>query len=108
MSTLSSLFSCQGNPHLHADFHTLLSVVGGHALVTVRDHYEVDREELVAEAVAAAYESYVRLKARGKDPVRDFPTAMATFAVLHVRDDRHVGSACSCTDVLSRKARQKH
>src|SRR5262249_54451609 len=61
-----------------------------------------------AEAVAAAYESYVRLRTRGKDPVRDFPTVMASFAVLHVRDDRHVGSPSSSTDVLSRKARQKH
>lgn len=108
MRALSALRSSPENTDPHAEFLALCPVVERHARVTFRHRHEADREEAVAEAVAAAFESYVGLKQRGKDPVRDFPTAMATFAVLHVKDERHVGSRSSSKDVLSAKARRKH
>jgi hypothetical protein len=50
---------------------------------------------------------YLGLKARGKNP-NDFPSTIAKYAVLHVKDDRHVGGTRSSTDVLSRKAQRRH
>jgi hypothetical protein len=58
--------------------------------------------------VAAAFESYVGLTARGRDPVREFPTAMARFAVLHVQTGRHVGGQVNRSDVLSPEAQRRH
>lgn len=108
MSARSSLGSPLGNPHPHAEFLVLVRVVERHARVVFRDRNEVDREEAVAEALAAAFESYVALKQRGQDPVQEFPSVMARFAVLHVKGDRHVGGRSSSRDVLSRKAQWKH
>jgi len=61
----------------------------------------VEREEAIAEAVAAAFVAYRRLCDRGIDPVREFPSMMATFATRQVKDGRHVGSRMSSKDVLS-------
>lgn len=101
-----------GNGHApingHDEFLTLLPIVERHARVAFRGRPEVHREEAVAEAIAAAFESYVRLKAAGRDPIRDYPSQMAVYAVLHVKDDRHVGGAASSKDVLSHRARRKH
>ena len=72
-----------------------------------RGRSAADREEAAAEAVAAAYASYVSLKARGKDPVRDFPSALAAYAVLHVKAGRQMGSRNSTTDALSPLAQRK-
>src|SRR5262249_36604790 len=76
--------------------------------VVFRGRSATDREEATAEAVAAAFESFVRLKERGKNPAQDFPRSMARLAALHVKDDRHVGGRSSSKDVLARKAQQKH
>jgi len=92
----------------HAEFLSLCPIVERHARTVLRHRDPADREESAAEAVAAAFESYLGLKARGKDPVHDFPTRMATFAVLHVQDGRHVGGHASTRDVLSPQAQQKH
>lgn len=110
MSTSTSLISVNGHrdPQGNEGFLPLIPLVEQHARYVFRNLPDVHREEAVAEAVAAAFESYVSLKARGKDPVRDFPSMMATFGVLHVKDDRHVGGNSSSKDVLSYKARQKH
>jgi hypothetical protein len=108
MSALPAVPSPQGNPPPHAEFLALYPVVERHARVVFRGRNPTDREEAAAEAVAAAFESYVALKARGQDPVRDFPTAMATFAVLHVKDGRHVGGRRCRKDVLSPQAQQVH
>lgn len=93
-------------PHPHAEFLALYLVVERHARIVFRDRRADEREEAVAEAVAAAFEAYIGLKRRGKDPLRDFPSAVATFAALHVKDHRHVGGRSSSTDALSPKARQ--
>jgi hypothetical protein len=79
-----------------------------HARVVFRGRSPADREEAVAEAVATAYVAYRRLRSRGLDPARDFPSAIATFAALHVKDGRHVGGHSSSKDVLSPKAQRRH
>jgi hypothetical protein len=95
-------------PQEHDGFLALLPVVERHARVTFRGLPPVHREEAVAEAVAAAFQAYVGLRQRGHDPVRDFPSIMATFATLYVKNDRHVGGQSSSKDVLSKKAQQRH
>src|SRR4051812_839556 len=63
------------------------------------------REEAVSEAVAAAFVAFVRLAERGKQGV--YPTSLAKYAVLHVKNDRRVGGRESSTDVLSIKAQAR-
>jgi hypothetical protein len=108
MTVLSVLRPPQGTPDVHAEFLALYPVVQRHAQVVFRGRSVTDREEATAEAVAAAFESFVRLKERGKNPAQDFPSSMANMAALHVKDDRHVGGRSSSKDVLSRKAQQTH
>jgi hypothetical protein len=107
MKVLSFDCPALGIPNPHDDFLALGPVIERHARIAFRNRSGQDQDEAVAEAIAAAFESYVRLKARGKDPVHEFPTIMATFAVLHVKTGRHVGGRSSSTDVLSRKAQHK-
>jgi hypothetical protein len=92
----------------HAEFLSLYPIVSRHARIVFRGRSPADQEEATAEAVAAAFESYVRLKDRGMNPARDFPSALATFAALHVKGDRHVGGKISSTDVLSPNAQRRH
>ena len=94
-------------PHPHADFLQLCPIIERHVRIAFRGHPLSEIEEAVAEAVGAAFVSYLHLKKRGKDPVRDFPSAMATFAALHVRSDRHVGGRSSSRDVMSTRAQRK-
>lgn len=96
------------SPALQAEFLKLCPLVLRHARFVFRDRNAGDREEAEAEAIASAFESFLALKARGKDPIHDFPAAMATYAVLHVKDGRHVGGRSSRKDVLSRKAQVAH
>jgi len=90
------------------DFLDLLPRVRQHAAVVFRALPAAEREEAIAEAVAAAFVAFRRLRARGLDPARDFPSQMAIYAALHVKDGRHVGGRASSKDVLSRKAQRKH
>jgi len=90
------------------DFLPLMTVVQRHAAVVFRGLPQVEREEAIAEAVASAFLAYRRLCDRGIDPVREFPSMMATFAVRQVKDGRHVGSRMSSKDVLSARAQRKH
>jgi hypothetical protein len=93
--------------HSTAEFLELIPIVQRQARFAFRGRPEADREEVAAEAVAAAYASYVGLRARGKDPVRDFPCALAAYAVLHVKAGRLMGSGNSTTDALSPLAQRK-
>jgi hypothetical protein len=90
------------------DFLPLMTVVQRHAAVVFRGLPQVEREEAIAEAVAAAFVAYRRLCDRGIDPVREFPSMMASYAVLQVKDGRQVGSRRSSKDVLSARAQRRH
>jgi hypothetical protein len=92
----------------HDGFLKLMPIVERHARVVFRSLPGVDREEAVVEAVAAAFVAYGRLRARGIDPAREFPSMMASFAVKYVCSGRHVGSRSSSKDVLSVRAQRKH
>jgi hypothetical protein len=58
-------------------------------------------------AVAAAFVGYVRLAEQGKNPVRDFASGLVTYAVLHAKSGRQIGSPSSTTDALSPLARRR-
>ncbi|OAI51291.1 hypothetical protein AYO44_05160 [Planctomycetaceae bacterium SCGC AG-212-F19] len=95
------------SPQQHDDFLPLASVVARHAKVVFRGIPASHREEKIAEAVASALQSFVRLKARGQKPAEDFPSMMAHYAVLHVKNGRQVGSRSSSRDVLSFATQRK-
>ena len=96
------------NSQEHDDFLALAPIVKRHAQITFRHLPQTEREEAIAEAVASAFVSFVSLKNQDRNPVHEFPTVMATFAVLHVKNDRHVGSKASSRDVLSKMAQRRH
>jgi hypothetical protein len=77
-----------------------------HAQVAFRHLPAVEREDAVAEAIAAGFTSFIRLKAKGRDPSAH-PSTLAEYAVLHVKSARHVGSKLNTRDVLSKAARQR-
>jgi DNA-binding NarL/FixJ family response regulator len=87
------------------DFLTLRPVVERYAQVAFRHLPWADREEAVAEAVAAAFQSYLSLTRRGKDPFQ-FPTVIAIRAAQHVRSGRCVGGKLRRRDVFFGTARQ--
>jgi hypothetical protein len=89
-------------------FLALLPRIQIHARMHFRHLPAVDREEAVAEAVASGYVAYRRLRQRGIDPAREFPSLIATYAVLHVKDGRLVGGRRSSKDALSPQAQRKH
>ncbi len=93
-------------PSPHHDFLEIQPVVERRARFAFRHLPFVEREEAMAEAVAAAFVSFVGLKARGKFPGA-FPTTLAVFAVLHVRSGRHVGGGCRSADVSSFAAQRR-
>jgi hypothetical protein len=84
----------------HDDFLSLGPIIQRHARVVFRQLPALDREEAVAEALATGFVSFVRLKARGKNPFA-FPSALATFAALHVKNGRRVGSRSYSRDAFS-------
>jgi hypothetical protein len=90
------------------EFLELLPRIERHARLVFRALPLVEREEAVAEAVAAAFVTFRRLRARGLDPAHAFPSLIARYAALHVKDGRQVGSRRSSKDVLSPQAQRKH
>src|SRR5450755_1083102 len=66
-----------------------------------RDLTPLERDEAVAEAQAAAFQSYYRLNQQGRANVV-FTPGFARHAIHHVLDGRRVGGAASSTDVHSR------
>ena len=83
------------------------TVIQRHATVVFRHLPAVEREEAVAEAVAAGFVSFIRLKARGKD-ASVFPSALATFAALYVKNGRHIGSKTNSREIMSGSAWGRH
>ena len=106
MRILPTARPSNGDCSPHDDFLALSPIVERHARVVFRGLDAEAREEAVAEAVAAAFEAHVALKARGRNPAA-FPARLATYSVLRVQDGRHVGGRRSSRDVLSRKAQRR-
>src|ERR1019366_7781046 len=71
-------------------FLNVLPAVHKHAMIQFRKLPAAQREEAIQETVAAAIVSYQKLAANGMLHVAR-PSTLATYAVLHVRNGRHVG-----------------
>jgi hypothetical protein len=78
-NTISAPVECQQS---HEDFLPLRARVERQAHFAFRHPSAADREEAASEAVAAALQSFVRLRARGKNPECDFPIRKAHWAAL--------------------------
>ena len=91
-----------------AGFLQVLPAVQTHAQIQFRHLPLVHRQEAIQEAIAAACVSYQRLAAQGRLHVAH-PGTLATYAVNHVRNGRHVGgSQDAARDVLSPACRRRH
>ncbi len=85
-------------------FLRYLPAVEKHAAIQSRHLSELDREEYLAEAVAAAFVNYHSATQRGTEHTIT-PSTLANYAVLHVKGMRHVGGrADSTTDAMSSRA----
>ena len=89
-----------------SNFLALVPVVETHAAIRFRRLALVDREEAVAEAVAAACLSYHQLAGQRKLH-KAYASTLANFAVRRVTQDRHVGGHRNCRDVLNPATRKK-
>ncbi|MEK6238701.1 MAG: hypothetical protein N2C14_28610 [Planctomycetales bacterium] len=85
---------------------TIYPVVQRHARLQFRNCCSDHREEWVQEAIASAWRSCVRLLERGKDPAK-FPSRIAHYAVLFVRNGRRVGGQQSTRDVMNWRRQQE-
>ena len=94
-------------PSVNDGFLRLKPVIERHAQMVFRHLAWVDREEAIAEAVAGAFQSYLSLLRRGKDPFK-FPRMVAVRAVQHVLNGRRVGTRCNSRDVFARASRRRH
>jgi hypothetical protein len=88
---------------LDAGFLALLPAIRRYAGQRFRHLRPAAREEALAEVVAAAFLAYRRLVALQRQDLI-YATPLAKYAVLHVRNGRHVGGHESNRDVLSRSA----
>jgi hypothetical protein len=89
------------------NFLAIVPAVESHAKVRFRGCDVADREEQVAEAVAAACLSYYQLSQQKKLD-QAFTSTLADYAVRRVTQDRHVGGHQSSRDALSPLARKRH
>jgi hypothetical protein len=97
-----------GPERLQAGFLTLLPRIERHARVYFRHvrcpHRKADS---IAETVALAWQWYLRLVERGKDPA-DFVSTFAGYAARAVRSGRRVCGQEAGQEVLSPRAQARH
>jgi hypothetical protein len=91
-------------PSGHAAFLPLLPHLRACARFRFRHLTPIDREEAIADAVAYAFVSFLRLSRRGKDPTA-FPTAFAHFVARAVANGRRVVRRLSVRDLTAVRPR---
>ena len=92
----------------HASFPPILTSVQSHARVILRFLTCADRKaELTAEAIGLAWLWHVRLCRQGRDS-RQFPTALARFALRAALSGRRLVGQDSSRDALSPLAHRRH
>jgi hypothetical protein len=95
------------SPDLHAAFLSILPRIETHARVCSRGvRCPHSREEFVAEVVALAWQWFVRLAEKGKDPLA-FPTTLAAYAARAVRSGRRLTGQERSKDAMSPLARRR-
>jgi hypothetical protein len=93
---------------LHHHFLAILPRIQTHAEIYFR-HLRCPgrRADAIAETVAISWRWFLRLTEQGKD-INEFASAVANFAVKHVRSGRRLCGAERSRDVLSKLAQQRH
>ena len=93
---------------LHASFLAILPRIETHARICFRHlGCPQGRDDAVAETVALAWQSYLRLVERGKDPAA-FVSRFADYAARAVRRGRRVCGQEAGQEVLSPRAQARH
>ena len=93
---------------LHAAFLALLPRIELHARIAFRHlGCPQGRDDAVAETVALAWQSYLRLVERGKDPAA-FVSTFSGYAARAVRRGRRVCGQEAGQEVLSPRAQARH
>ena len=93
---------------LHARFLALVPRIELHARISFRHVKCPDKQaDAIAETLAIAWQWYVRLVERGKDPA-EFVTTFASLAARHVKAGRKVCGQENSRDALSPLAQQRH
>jgi len=101
MSTLSRAKSRRRTESaLHRSFLKSLPKIMSVAGYAFRKHRFDEREERIAETVAWTWALFVRARRHGKD-ASEFPTALAKFAVKHVRNGRLFGQSRNSTELYT-------
>ncbi len=94
-----------GSANPNNGFLKFLPAVQTHASIAFRHFRDADREEAIAEAVAAAFLNFASARRRGKLRVVK-ASMLANYAVLHARSGNHVGGTNAKNDVMSFKAQR--
>jgi hypothetical protein len=104
----SAIPTTPASPYLHTAFLSILPRIVTHARVSCRGlRCPHSREEFVAEVVALAWQWFVRLVEKGKDPLQ-FPTTLAAYAARAVRSGRRLCGQERSKDALSPLAQRRH
>ena len=90
----------------HARFLAMLPAIQGFAVRSFSRLPVCEREELVAEAVAAALAMFCRLVERDRADLA-FATPLARYACRHVRQGRRLGTPLNVNDVSSPYCRRR-
>ncbi len=90
-------------------FLAIMQCISTHAQISFRHIRNAhDREDFVQETLCVVWKWTLRMLEQDKDP-REFPTAVATLAVRHVRSGRKfAGGKLGKNDALSRFAQARH
>ena len=109
MTALASpIANAPGDPDSNPNnrFLEYVPVVETHAAISFRHLPETEREEAVAESLAAAFLNFVSARRRGTLTALK-PSRLAHYAVLHTRNGKHVGGSMdSKRDVMSFRAQK--
>jgi DNA-binding NarL/FixJ family response regulator len=94
-------------PTWQAGFVALLPAIQRQARYRFRSLTVDDRDEAIAETVAAACVAYRALHAQGRLHLA-YPSTLASFAGRHTAEHRHVGGHATTRDVMSPAAQRRH
>lgn len=85
----------------------ILPRIQEHARIHLHHRCQHTRADAIAEAVALCWAWFLRQTQRGKDPTT-FVSALATFAVKHVRSGRKLAGNKSHKDVLAPEVQRRY
>lgn len=92
---------------VHADFLKIMPKIVTHARICSDERCPHKRADFIAECVAVAWCWFVKAVQHGKDPLT-FPTALATYAVKHIKSGRRLTGTIKPKDVMSSRAQRAH